>query len=135
MFIHKLENSPEVKRDDLVSDCVEHITLGALGDSFYEYLLKLWILKGKPNNSEYRRMYDSAMDNVYTHLVKKSTPNQLTYIAEMIGGRIDPKMDHLVCFAGAMFALGSFDSPNPERDMLVGSGTCWCKIGITVIQS
>lgn len=98
----------------------EHITLGALGDSFYEYLLKLWLLKGK-NDPQYRRMYDEAMDNVVKHLVKKSSPNELTYIAELIGGRIENKMDHLVCFAGAMFALGSLDSINAERDMLIGS--------------
>jgi len=98
----------------------EHITLGALGDSFYEYLLKLWLLKGK-QDAQYRRMYDEAADNIVKHLVKKSNPSGLTYIAELIGGRIDPKMDHLVCFAGAMFALGSLDSDNAERDMLVGS--------------
>jgi len=84
----------------------QHITLGALGDSFYEYLLKVWILNGKPENSLYRKMYDDAMKNVISLLVKKSSPNKFTYIAEFIGG-INPKMDHLVCFAGAMFGLGA----------------------------
>lgn len=46
------------------------------------------------------------MQAVITHLVKK-TPTGLTYIAEKDGGIVD-KMDHLVCFAGAMFALGAY---------------------------
>lgn len=33
----------------------DHVTLGALGDSFYEYLLKYWILTGKKKD-KYRAM-------------------------------------------------------------------------------
>ena len=39
---------------------VEHVSLGALGDSFYEYLLKSWILSGKTDLTA-RKMYDEAM--------------------------------------------------------------------------
>jgi len=85
----------------------QHITLGALGDSFYEYLLKLWILTGKQPDSQYRRMYDESAKAIILHLVKKSSPNKLVFIAEMLGGSLNYKMDHLVCFAGAMFALGA----------------------------
>lgn len=46
------------------------MTFGALGDSFYEYLLKVW-LQGGRQESEYRRMYDEAMDGVAEILVKK----------------------------------------------------------------
>ena len=49
------------------------------------------------------------MQAVISQLVKKSTPSGLTYIAEKNGG-IEDKMDHLVCFAGAMFALGAYPS-------------------------
>jgi len=83
-----------------------HITLGALGDSFYEYLLKYWIFTGK-KEEKYRRMYDDATHNIIQNLVKRSSPSGLLYIAELIGDRITPKMDHLVCFAAAMFALGA----------------------------
>lgn len=82
------------------------VTLGALGDSYYEYLLKYWILTGKKHD-KYRRMYEEAMDAVISTLVQKSTPSGLAYIAEKEGGGLSPKMDHLVCFAGAMFALGA----------------------------
>ena len=39
---------------------VESVSLGALGDSFYEYLLKSWLQSGKTDNSA-RKLYDEAM--------------------------------------------------------------------------
>ena len=36
------------------------MSLGALGDSFYEYLLKAWILSGKKDITA-RNMYDEAV--------------------------------------------------------------------------
>lgn len=88
------------------------VTLGALGDSFYEYLLKVWILTGK-QHEKYRRMYDEATKAIISQLVKKSTPSGLTYIAEKDGSIVD-KMDHLVCFAGAMFALGAYHNATDD---------------------
>ena len=38
----------------------EHTAIGALGDSFYEYLLKAWIQSGK-QDTEARKMYDDAI--------------------------------------------------------------------------
>ena len=34
------------------------ITIGAMADSYYEYLLKVWILKGKEKGERYRRMWE-----------------------------------------------------------------------------
>jgi len=90
-----------------------HVSLGAMGDSFYEYLIKIWFLTDK-TLVKYRSMYDEAIDNIKNYLIKKSDPSSLTYIAEYIGNSIDHKMDHLVCFAGAMFAIGSLDSPRSD---------------------
>ena len=39
----------------------EHVSLGALGDSFYEYLIKSWVMTGKTDNVA-RRMYDKAVE-------------------------------------------------------------------------
>ena len=39
------------------------VTFGALGDSFYEYLLKLWLQGGKKEDW-LRAMYDKAIDGV-----------------------------------------------------------------------
>lgn len=44
----------------LLLSYLEHVSLGALGDSFYEYLIKSWIMSGKTDNLA-RKMYDDAM--------------------------------------------------------------------------
>lgn len=72
--------------------------MGALGDSFYEYLLKAWLQSGKEDN-EARQMFDEAMDAAIKHLLKES-PAGLTYFAEMKFERVEHKMDHLACFSG-----------------------------------
>lgn len=40
--------------------CLEHVSIGALGDSFYEYLLKAWIQSDK-TDTEARNLYDTAL--------------------------------------------------------------------------
>ncbi|KNC49575.1 mannosyl-oligosaccharide 1,2-alpha-mannosidase [Thecamonas trahens ATCC 50062] len=82
------------------------ISLGALGDSFYEYLLKQWLLTSK-TEPKYRRMYDETVAGIRQHLVARSTKSGLTYVAERMGNRLVHKMDHLACFLGGMFALGA----------------------------
>jgi mannosyl-oligosaccharide alpha-1,2-mannosidase len=37
------------------------VSVGALGDSFYEYLYKVWSLAGKPPNSPIKKAYDAAI--------------------------------------------------------------------------
>lgn len=73
------------------------ITFGALGDSFYEYLLKTWIQGGKKEDW-LRKMYDNAMDGMVKVLLKISSPSRLAYISDFNGASNDLKMDHLVCF-------------------------------------
>lgn len=90
------------------------VTLGALGDSFYEYLLKMWLITNKQAVG-YKRMYDTAVTAAMNHLLIKSTPSNFTYIAERQGKMLIHKMDHLVCFAGGMLALGAQHSSSAER--------------------
>jgi mannosyl-oligosaccharide alpha-1,2-mannosidase len=135
------------------------ITLGARGDSTYEYLLKQWVQAGgrrggKIGNggmvgsdvveaelteeerhavatgssredayfSMIRAMYDRAARGVDKHLVKTCTEGEhLMYIAERSGTTIVDKMDHLVCFAGGMFALGA-RGETAARDMELAAG-------------
>ena len=55
------------------------ITFGALGDSFYEYLLKTWIQGGK-KEMWLREMYDNAMDGVMSRLLTASVPTGLAFL-------------------------------------------------------
>ncbi len=51
--------------------------------------------------SMFYRMYVDSAEAIREHLIEKSQPNGLTYIAERRGSFNDPKMDHLACFAGS----------------------------------
>jgi len=99
------------------------ITLGALGDSYYEYLLKMYLFT---RNELYGRMYKDAVRAIIKHLVKKSSPHQLTYVAELDHGGSNHKMDHLACFVGGMFGLGAWsktvDENEREEHLKLGEG-------------
>eukprot|EP00761_Pharyngomonas_kirbyi_P012292 gb/GECH01012319.1/.p1 GENE.gb/GECH01012319.1/~~gb/GECH01012319.1/.p1 ORF type:complete len:627 (+),score=170.18 gb/GECH01012319.1/:1-1881(+) len=81
------------------------VSLGAMGDSFYEYLLKQWLQSGRKEN-DLRGMYDRSMQGVVDQLVQKSKEG-LTYVAERNGNQLKHKMDHLACFTSGMLALGA----------------------------
>ncbi|XP_042723190.1 mannosyl-oligosaccharide 1,2-alpha-mannosidase IB [Lagopus leucura] len=82
-----------------------HTSVGGLGDSFYEYLLKAWLMSDK-TDTEARKMYDDAIEAIEKHLIRKSNGG-LTFIGEWKNGHLERKMGHLTCFAGGMFALGA----------------------------
>lgn len=98
------------------------VSFGAMGDSTYEYMLKIWIQGGR-KESKYRKMWDKAVEGVHAQLVQKSHPGGLTFLADRDRGTIDRKMDHLVCFMGGALALGAYtdprglDSPRAQRDL------------------
>ncbi|XP_058807864.1 endoplasmic reticulum mannosyl-oligosaccharide 1,2-alpha-mannosidase isoform X2 [Phymastichus coffea] len=83
------------------------ITLGARGDSYYEYLLKQWIQTGK--TIDYLRDdYLFGIEGTEKHLVKRTAVNKFLFIAELLGAARDvkPKMDHLTCYLSGTLALG-----------------------------
>ncbi|XP_042230431.1 mannosyl-oligosaccharide alpha-1,2-mannosidase IA-like [Homarus americanus] len=82
-----------------------HTSIGALGDSFYEYLIKAYIQSGAKDEIA-RDMYVEAIGVITNRLVLKSHSG-LTYIAESKFNRLEHKMDHLACFSGGMYALGA----------------------------
>ncbi|KAM6906212.1 mannosyl-oligosaccharide 1,2-alpha-mannosidase IA [Lycodopsis pacificus] len=82
-----------------------HVSVGGLGDSFYEYLLKAWLMSDR-TDEEAKKMYYDALQAIETNLMRKSSSG-LTYIAEWKGGLLEHKMGHLTCFAGGMIALGA----------------------------
>jgi len=78
--------------------CSGHVSIGGLGDSFYEYLLKAYIQLG---DEEALEMYNNAMDAFFNNgLVKVSNQSHLVYIAESRNGVVDDVVGHLACFAG-----------------------------------
>lgn len=79
------------------------MSLGALGDSFYEYLLKAWLQSDK-EDEEARVMYDESMQAIIQHMIRTSAGG-LTYVSDMKFDRLEHKMDHLACFAGTTLLL------------------------------
>lgn len=72
----------------------DEISIGALGDSFYEYPLKLWILTGK-QNPRFRRMYNESVFGMEQYLMSYSRPSNLLYLSEYHYGEKVHIMHHL----------------------------------------
>jgi hypothetical protein len=109
------------------------VTLGAMGDSMYEYMLKTW-LQGGAKERKLRSMFDKSMDGVHEKLVQRSIPDGLTYVASLEGDTLDHTMDHLACFMGGLWALGAYTNPEglnssqAQRDLANGKAmayTCY----------
>lgn len=81
----------------------ENIRLGSRGDSYYEYLIKVWLQQGSSRDYHLKflhEMYEEAMKGVRHLLVRKSIPKGLVFVGELpygSKGSFSPKMDHLVC--------------------------------------
>ncbi len=87
-------------------------TLGALADSLYEYLPKMYSLLGG-QEAIYKKMYMDAMDAVGKHLLfRPMLPdnNDILFSGTATVSKgivtLNPEGQHLSCFAGGMFILG-----------------------------
>uniref|UniRef100_A0A3Q1HZ83 alpha-1,2-Mannosidase n=1 Tax=Anabas testudineus TaxID=64144 RepID=A0A3Q1HZ83_ANATE len=90
-----------------------HVSIGGLGDSFYEYLIKSYLMSDKTDDDA-KKMYYGALEAIEANLVQKS-PGGLTYLAEWRGGILDHKMGHLACFSGGMIGIGADDGAPDKR--------------------
>lgn len=90
------------------------ITFGGRADSFYEYMLKLWLQGGK-TETKYREMYDESIEGMHKVLLKYSTPSGLAYLAKRSRSSktLIHEFEHLECFMG---------------------GTCSMRISMNVIE-
>jgi len=88
-----------------------HVTMGGLADSFYEYLLKLYLLTGMKDR-RVLGMYNRAVDSMIGNLVLRTPDDTTAYLAEFKDGELRREMEHLSCFVPGMLALGakSFDT-------------------------
>ncbi|WCJ42300.1 Mannosyl-oligosaccharide 1 2-alpha-mannosidase MNS2 [Euphorbia peplus] len=103
------------------------ITFGAMGDSFYEYLLKVWIQGNKTEAvKHYREMWEISMKGMQS-LVRRTTPSNYAYLCEKNGDRMSDKMDELACFAPGMLALGSsgYEAGEAEKLLSLAEELAW----------
>ncbi|XP_040061330.2 mannosyl-oligosaccharide 1,2-alpha-mannosidase IA [Ixodes scapularis] len=80
-----------------------HMSMGALGDSFYEYLLKAWI-QSDGEDVQAKRLVQDAVQAIDLRMLQRSKSG-LLYLADIKYDRLETKMDHLACFAGGFFGL------------------------------
>ncbi|KAD7117845.1 hypothetical protein R6Q59_005132 [Mikania micrantha] len=97
-----------------------NIRLGSRGDSYYEYLIKVWLQQRQSNWTYLHDMYLEAVKGVKHLLVRKSKPNGLVFVGELpegVDGGFSPKMDHLVCFLPGTLALGATNGITKAKAM------------------
>lgn len=112
--------------DGLYANCYQQghgsISLGADGDSFYEYLLKAWLQGGRKEAALWE-MFNSAMDGMEKHMLSKTTDrgDPLTFIDQLNrwdgkqGYEVEHSMEHLTCFVPGVLALGAPYQEYPKR--------------------
>ncbi|KAK1327123.1 Mannosyl-oligosaccharide 1,2-alpha-mannosidase MNS1 [Acorus calamus] len=103
------------------------ITFGAMGDSFYEYLLKVWVQGNKTEPvKHYREMWETSMQGLLS-LVRKTTQSSFEYICEKTGSSLSHKMDELACFVPGMLALGSsgYGPEDAEKFLSLAKELAW----------
>lgn len=113
-----------------------YFMLGARSDSYYEYLLKQWIMTGKTETRLLER-YQKSIGEVRNKLLRSTDdtpvtvdeggvqhgrmseeqflhdeginlPEGLVYVAEIQNDLVTSKMDHLVCFLPGLLALADY---------------------------
>lgn len=85
----------------------QNIRLGSKGDSYYEYLLKQYLLT---HEKIYWDIYSISMQGIDDYLVQKSNEKDYLFIGEKhkgLDGPFSGKMDHLVCFMGGLYAMAA----------------------------
>jgi len=88
------------------------ISLGAMGDSYYEYLLKQWLQSGKKED-HFKEAWKLSMKEMIEQLIQ-TTRGGLTFVSEKDNNRPRMRMDHLACFVAGMLMLGSRTLPKEE---------------------
>ncbi|KAL4609158.1 mannosyl-oligosaccharide 1,2-alpha-mannosidase IB [Arapaima gigas] len=85
---------------------------GGLGDSFYKYLLKAWLVSDR-TDTEARRTYDDAIEAIERHLIHKSSGG-LTFV-EWKNGHLQRKMGYHLGAEIAHTCHESYDRTGEQR--------------------
>lgn len=98
--------------------------LGALADSLYEYLPKMYVLLGGREGAEsYKMMYRRAMEVVTEHILFRPILPKgedilfagTTFVHDDGAIQLVPEGQHLHCFLGGMFAVAGKIFNDPEH--------------------
>jgi mannosyl-oligosaccharide alpha-1,2-mannosidase len=110
------------------------VSYGAEGDSFYEYLIKVFMLTGK-TNKRLKKMYLETISGFKTLLRTRNHDGLIYFIRYDRDGREEEIMDHLCLFMGGLLQYGDFvlnKSENSELGLkLVDTGYQFINISNT----
>ncbi|RUS23786.1 glycoside hydrolase [Jimgerdemannia flammicorona] len=81
------------------------ITYGGLGNSFYEYIIKQYILSGETNDQLLRLSLESVQSLEKYLLSSPVNRTDLVFLAHLEDGKQRHKMDELACFAPGTLLL------------------------------
>lgn len=110
------------------------ISIGSDGDSFYEYLVKVWH-QGGQQEDELWGMYDAAVRGFQKHMVRKG-PDSLLYMGSLEWDGSNwtsfvENFEHLACFVPGWLALGAMSgrgAPDRKERMELAADlaySCW----------
>ncbi|QRV98941.1 glycoside hydrolase family 47 protein [Ceratobasidium sp. AG-Ba] len=117
----------------------DHISLGAMADSGFEYLLKQYLVSGR-TETQLRDLWLASSDSIINHMLFLSPTRKLLYVSDISGSRHDQsgKLEHLSCFLPGLFALGAdqltekegMTKERKERYMWVATGLAQTCAGV-----
>lgn len=113
-----------------------HVSFGPLGDSFYEYLLKVYVFVGGAID-QYRRMYIESVESMRKYLIKEGkvrNRSELLFLGELFNDIFSGKMCHLACFVPGMLAIGAkiLDRPEDLEIAIKLAETCYWSYNVTL---
>ncbi|KAF4671690.1 Mannosyl-oligosaccharide 1,2-alpha-mannosidase IB [Perkinsus chesapeaki] len=116
-FIFKAAGSQGLVPYELASDrpmfTGSVISLGAMGDSYFEYLLKVWLQSNK-TEEKHLDYWVKTMTEVEKMIF--TTDAGLTFVGELRSGSPRYRMEHLTCFIGGNLMLGARTLPRERVD-------------------
>ncbi|XXQ34498.1 alpha-1,2-Mannosidase [Plasmodiophora brassicae] len=88
----------------------DQLTMGAMADSYYEYLLKLYIMSERSFATVlpmYIEAIDGMVDRLVIEWVDPVTNTERARLVQRDNGMVSDRMEHLACFVPGMLVLGA----------------------------
>ncbi|KAJ3100313.1 hypothetical protein HDU97_002353 [Phlyctochytrium planicorne] len=129
MHLHKLEKFDGLAPIQLKPRTGEFstnvVSMGAMGDSYYEYLAKQYILTNL-TQPIHLQQFQTTVEGLKTHLLSRSTPSNLLHLTDLHipnspkrSPKKIPQMHHLACFyPGTLSLFATKGKPHPQRSSL-----------------
>lgn len=100
-----------------------YYSVGGMGDSFYEYLFKTWLMTNR-KDERWERMWLDALKGIKENLVV--TKNKRAFLVALDHGKEVPVMEHLACFLPGTMALHAHHTGDDDTLWLAGELTDTC---------